>query len=86
MKFHINYIGDKSIWAGISASNMMNLQLPSKAGNLHLIPDNDPTGLSASYHLMERASKLGWKTFEHYPQTKGYDWNDELIKKEYING
>ena len=86
MKVHINYIGDKSIWAGISASNMMNLQLPSKAGNLHLIPDNDPTGLSASYHLMERASKLGWKTFEHCPQTKGYDWNDELIKKEYING
>lgn len=86
MKLHLNYFYDKSVWVGISASNMRNLELPKKVGRLHMIPDNDPTGLAASYDLMERASKLGWKTFEHCPQTYGYDWNDELIKKEYING
>ena len=86
MKLHLRYLEDKSVWVGISASNMRNLELPTKAGSLNMIPDNDRTGLAASYYLMERASKLGWKTFEHCPQAEGCDWNDELIKKEKKDG
>ena len=84
MKLHINHVHDKSIWVGLSATNLPSIHLPNGVGNLTVIADNDPTGLEASEKLLKRASKLGWRTFEVVPKCR--DWNDELMKRIYNNG
>jgi hypothetical protein len=69
--------GAVSVWAGLSASGVSGLSLPSPPGKLIIAPDGDATGQCAAHRLAERAVALGWHV-SLFPAPAGQDWNDVL--------
>lgn len=65
------------IWAALSTSGMMALNLPPQAGQIIIAPDGDEAGRGAAIRLADRADADGWSvSLLHIAD--GHDWNDIL--------
>ena len=71
--------GPASIWAALSTSGLVGLELPTCPGKLIIASDGDDAGKSAAHRLAERANALGWEV-SLLPAPNGMDWNDVLRK------
>lgn len=75
-----------AIWAGLSASGVANLNLPTmtlERSGLLIAADGDSTGRKAANALAARARVLGW-TVEVISAPDGRDFND--LAREACNG
>ncbi|MBU2942936.1 toprim domain-containing protein [Shimia thalassica] len=67
-----------TVVAGLSASGVRSLGLPTDPGKLILAPDGDPAGREAAHALGEQALLFGWSVSVMDPGD-GVDWNDVLL-------
>lgn len=65
------------IWAALSTSGMMALNLPADPGRIIIAPDGELAGRNAAVRLAERAYYAGWSV-SILPIPDGADWNDIL--------
>jgi hypothetical protein len=72
-----------SIWAALSASNLVKLRLPESPGSLIIAADGDNVGRSSAQSLAVRAHERGWKV-SFLPAPDGHDWNDVLTGKVVV--
>lgn len=63
------------LWAALSTSGVMGLELPADPGDLVIAPDGDDPGAQAADALAARALSLGWRVRLLRPPP-GLDWND----------
>lgn len=72
-----------AVLAALSASNLPNLVLPEKGGDLIVAFDIDQsqTGYRAALDLAERAGRVGWSVSLLAPPNGAGDWNEYLIKE-----
>lgn len=69
-----------TVWAALSTSGIVSLNLPSKPGHLIIAADGDPAGRRAAQRLSMRANQIGWRTSYLTPPTD-QDWNDVLLQQ-----
>lgn len=69
--------GALSIWAALSTSGMIGLNLPKIPGQLTIAPDGDKAGQIAALTLADRAACNGWQVSILTPP-EGGDFNDLL--------
>jgi len=67
-----------TIWAALSTSGMMGLDLPPKPHEMIIGVDGDDAGQHAANNLATRATALGWSV-SLLPAPDGRDWNDVLM-------
>ena len=67
-----------TIWAALSTSGIIGLNLPGEPGHLIVASDGDPAGRSAAHQLATRAYGLGWDV-SLMCAPDGSDWNDALL-------
>jgi hypothetical protein len=74
----------RSVWAAISTSGLMALQVPKKFGAVVIAADNDANGagVHAANVLARRLRKRGVRVRIFPPRRAGADWNDELLEKK----
>ncbi len=72
--------GPASIWAALSTSGMMGVNLHAERGQLIVASDGDDAGRKAGLSLANRAAALGWDV-STLAAPEGCDWNDILMKK-----
>lgn len=70
-----------SIWAAMSTSGMVSLNLPENPGLLTVAADGDQAGRTAAERLALRASDLGWQV-SMLNAPEGKDWNDVLLEQD----
>lgn len=68
-----------TVWAALSTSGIISLNLPRKPGHLIIAADGDDAGQCASRKLSMRAVRLGWRV-SHLTPPNGSDWNDLLVR------
>jgi hypothetical protein len=69
--------GPGSVWAALSTSGMIGLNLPNNPGQLTIAPDGDKAGQIAAMTLADRAARNGWQVSILTPPYGG-DFNDLL--------
>jgi phage/plasmid primase-like uncharacterized protein len=69
-----------TVWAALSASGLIGLQLPDIPHRLTIASDGDTPGRKAAQSLAARAHALGWQV-SLLPAPDGRDWNDILTMK-----
>lgn len=67
------------IWAALSTSGVIALNLPPEPGRIIIAPDGDDAGRGAAMRLADRAYYAGWHV-SLVPIPYGLDWND------FVNG
>lgn len=72
--------GPAPVWAALSTSGMVALELPETAGKLTIAPDGDDAGRTAAEKLAARATGLGWQV-SLLTAPQGKDWNDVIRGK-----
>ena len=72
--------GRPAIWAALSTSGMVTLNLPPDPGRLIVATDGDPAGHEAGHKLATRAAALGWRV-SLLPAPEGKDWADIVAAK-----
>lgn len=65
------------VWAALSTSGMVALDLPATPGKLTIASDGDDAGRTAAEKLATRVTGLGWKV-SLLPAPEGRDWNDVI--------
>ncbi len=73
--------GPMRLWAALSTSGLINLNLPDIPSLLTIATDGDQAGQSAGDALAKRARALGWEV-KLLPAPQGRDWNDILKLKD----
>lgn len=73
---------DKSprVWAALSTSGVIGLELPTAVSDLVIAPDGEEAGRKAAAKLAERAAGLDWNVSFLDPGD-GVDWNDHLTSE-----
>jgi hypothetical protein len=66
-----------AVWAALSTSGMMALNLPPQPGRIIIAPDGDEAGRGAAIRLADRAFYAGWNV-SLLSIADGCDWNDIL--------
>lgn len=66
-----------TVYAALSTSGMVALNLPEQPGHLIVASDGDPAGRSAAHQLATRAYGLAWDV-SLMCAPEGLDWNDVL--------
>ncbi|MBY6088957.1 toprim domain-containing protein [Maritimibacter alkaliphilus] len=70
------------VWAALSTSGMVKLELPRTASSLVVATDGDEAGRRAGRKLAQRAYALGWQvSLLDAPDKR--DWNDILMTGEF---
>ena len=72
--------GPARVWAALSTSGIVGLQLPPIPSDLIIATDGDPAGREAGEKLGQRATLLGWRV-SMMPAPDGEDWNDVLKRR-----
>jgi len=67
-----------TVWASLSTSGMVSLNLPRQPGHLIVAADGDDAGRTAARKLSYRATYLGWRV-SHLTPPDGTDWNACLV-------
>lgn len=63
-----------TVWAALSTSGLVSLNLPRTPGHLIIAADGDEAGKNAARKLSYRATYLGWRV-SHLTPPDGADWN-----------
>lgn len=69
-----------TVWAALSTSGLVSLDLPRKPGHLIVAADGDRPGQDAARKLSYRATYLGWRV-SHLTPPNGSDWNACLARQ-----
>lgn len=71
------------VWATTSDTMLAQWQPPPEAKQITVFGDNDRNfaGQAAAYALAKRLAHAGRDVEVAIPPTKGFDWNDELVRK-----
>jgi hypothetical protein len=67
-----------TVWAALSTSGVISLNLPRRPGRLVIAADGDEAGQSAARKLSLHAAALGWRV-SHLTPPDSTDWNACLV-------
>lgn len=71
---------DRSVWAALSTSGMMNIMLPRTVQKVWIVMDHDPAGQKAADHLRARLVQHMVAVADILPPKPGMDFND-IVKR-----